>query len=339
MRNRLTNKTASDAFGVPSISKKASALVIASAKSSPKTGGEARELGEAGPYNRSKVKHIKTMLHNLSVSLGTINAAQKEITTLKGYEISPDGKLGGKGYVMTIRQLKDHLAEAVNNISDITDTLSDELTNPRWGLSEKTIQKVLDDKDKAEEEAEEAAEEVIDDESDIGDGPEEPTSEEGAPEEEPAAEEDPIEEDPAAEEPAAEDAETGDAEEPVVDETTTEENEENEEPSEEGGIPSETEEALSRLDDLASGKSEEDSEEETEESEESDEDKPKEDDSEDESDEEDDEESDEESEEEGTFKNASEERYANIIGHNSTMDKTASVLRKSILSNLVKKVK
>lgn len=142
-RKRLTSKIATD-------------ILYASNKVAAKGEGD-RDLEGVGPYDPSKLEHIKSLLHGLSVALGTLNASQRELTTLKGHEISPDGKLGGKGYVMTLRKFKDLIADSVNNLSDLTDTLADELTNPRWGLSTEEVQAILDDKNEAEEQASEKA--------------------------------------------------------------------------------------------------------------------------------------------------------------------------------------
>ena len=139
-RDRLTSKTA------------------ASKDSSRKT-IEGREL-DGFQYDKSKAKILKRVLHNLNVSQGTLIAAMKEIATIRGSEISPDGKLGGKGFIMAFKDIKQIVNEAVGNLSDVTDTIADELTNPMWGLSSTEKKKVKKENEELEEKVEEAEEEV-----------------------------------------------------------------------------------------------------------------------------------------------------------------------------------
>lgn len=94
-----------------------------------------RELDNIGDYDKEKVKHIADLLYNVSSALGYIHVATQELNSLRGHEISPDGKLGGKGYVITLKKFKDSLSSVGNTLSDLDDSLSDELNNPRWGLT------------------------------------------------------------------------------------------------------------------------------------------------------------------------------------------------------------
>jgi hypothetical protein len=124
--------------------------------------GDSRDIGDF-EYDKAKAKVLKKVLHNISVSVGTLLAATKDLAMLRGSEITPDGKLGGKGFIMTFKEMKSTLNTAVSDLSDITDTIGDELTNPRWGLSNKEVKIIKKEQDKAEEVAEEV--EVVVDEN------------------------------------------------------------------------------------------------------------------------------------------------------------------------------
>jgi len=139
---------------------------------------EGREL-DGFEYDTSKAKILKKALHNINVSLGTLISAMKDISMIKGSDLTPDGKLGGKGFIMSFRDIKQAISESVGNLSDVTDTLADELTNPMWGLSSTEKHKVKKEQDKVEDQVEEA-EEVIE-ESEDG---EKDTKEDGIVEEE-----------------------------------------------------------------------------------------------------------------------------------------------------------
>jgi len=114
-------------------------------------------------YDKTKAKVLKRALHNINVSLGTLISAMKDLSMLRGSEVTPDGMLGGRGFIMPFKDIKNNLNEAVTNLSDVTDTLADELTNPKWGLSTKDVKKVKKEKEEIEEEVELVEEEVKDD--------------------------------------------------------------------------------------------------------------------------------------------------------------------------------
>lgn len=111
-------------------------------------------------YDTSKAKVLKRCLHNLNVSLGTMISAMKDIALIRGSEITPDGKLGGRGFIMPFKDIKMLLTEAISNLSDITDTIADELTNPQWKLSKDEIKSVKKEKEKIEEKADNVVEDV-----------------------------------------------------------------------------------------------------------------------------------------------------------------------------------
>jgi len=119
--------------------------------------GDARDIGDF-EYEKKNAKVLKKALHNINVSLGTLLAAMKDLAMLRGSAVTPDGKLGGKGFIMNFRDMKSTLNTAVSDLSDITDTIADELTNPRWGLSNTEVKGIKKDQEKTEEEVEEVEE-------------------------------------------------------------------------------------------------------------------------------------------------------------------------------------
>jgi hypothetical protein len=139
-RNRLTSK-------------------IAAANDKSRKPVEGREL-EGFDYDKSKAKVLKKALHNINVSLGTLISAMKDVSMIRGSEVTPDGKLGGKGFIMSFRDIKQTINESVSNLSDVTDTIADELTNPMWGLSTTEKKKVKKEQEQVEDKVEEA-EEVV----------------------------------------------------------------------------------------------------------------------------------------------------------------------------------
>jgi SMC interacting uncharacterized protein involved in chromosome segregation len=125
-----------------------------------------REIPEDFKYNKKKLKHLKHVLHNVNVALGTLVSAHNEFSRVKGPDISPDGMLGGLGYILPIKDIKEALNGCIRNLSDISDSLADELTNPHWETEDDSeVKKLIKEKEEIEEKVEEEVEE--------GDGTEE----------------------------------------------------------------------------------------------------------------------------------------------------------------------
>lgn len=124
-------------------------------------GNMARNIGDF-EYDSSKALVLKKALHNINVSLGTLISAMKELSILRGSEITPDGMLGGRGFIMPFKEIKAKINTAVTELSDVTDTLADELTNPKWGLSDNEKKKVKQENEQIEEEVQQVEEIVPD---------------------------------------------------------------------------------------------------------------------------------------------------------------------------------
>ena len=123
---------------------------------------------EGFDYDPSKATVLKKALHNINVSLGTLISAMKDLSILRGSEITPDGKLGGRGFVMPFKELKLKITTSIADLSDVTDTLADELTNPKWGLSDSEKKKVKKENEQVEDKVEEV-EEIVPGEISPGD--------------------------------------------------------------------------------------------------------------------------------------------------------------------------
>lgn len=140
------------------------AKTAAAEKSKAKAKEQAPERNLSGfEYDVSKAKHLKRALHNINVSLGTLLAAVKDLALLRGSDVTPDGMLGGRGFVMPFREIKTRITESISSLSDVTDTIADELTNPKWKLSPKAQASVKKEKAQIEErvdEVEDTAEEL-----------------------------------------------------------------------------------------------------------------------------------------------------------------------------------
>jgi hypothetical protein len=134
--------------------------IAAAEKAAEKKKGEmSRNIGGFN-YDSSKATVLKKALHNINVSLGTMISAMKDLAILRGSDITPDGMLGGRGFIMPFKDVKAKINAAITDLSDVTDTLADELTNPKWGLSDSEKKKVKQENEVVEEEVQEV-EEVV----------------------------------------------------------------------------------------------------------------------------------------------------------------------------------
>lgn len=149
MRNRITTDSLSS-----------------NTKVAARSSNNERELDGAPPYEKENVSHIVNMLSQVTSSLETAKKAAEILTSVPSDSISPDGMLGGRGYVMPIRGMKTELSEAVTTLSTIRDTLADELNNPGWGLSKDekdSVTKIQQETEsKAQDEIEDIAKEIKD---------------------------------------------------------------------------------------------------------------------------------------------------------------------------------
>lgn len=130
-----------------------------------------RNIPKDHPFDPKSLKPLVQTLWSLSVSLGHVLTAHRQFSRLKSVSFSPDGLVGGRGYVMPVKDVRRLLHEASEGISGICDTLFDEINAPHWkpklGELEKNdddFVKLLEDAkgymDDPEGEAEEDMEEV-----------------------------------------------------------------------------------------------------------------------------------------------------------------------------------
>ena len=138
-----------------------------------KTAGEVRFIKDDGELKRSippdfvfrpkSLKDISRVAWSLSVSMGHLISASQRFNRVKSINVSPDGRLGGKGYVQNISAMRTGLSESIETLSAVIDTLHDEIRAPHWNPD---LHEDLTQKDKAE------IEEMIEDSNEILENPE-----------------------------------------------------------------------------------------------------------------------------------------------------------------------
>jgi len=76
------------------------------------------------------IKSIAKTYKHLAKAFMEIAIANNTFSSCKSSQISPDGKLGGKGYVLSIRDIRGSLSNIMNAMSELIDTFHDEVNSP-----------------------------------------------------------------------------------------------------------------------------------------------------------------------------------------------------------------
>jgi hypothetical protein len=104
----------------------------------PESGGSgdfksgARNIPKGHEFDARALKPLSRALFSTSVALGNAVTAYKEFARIKSSSVSPDGMLGGRGYVMPVKEIRGQLQQACELLSAVTDTLFDEMNGPHW---------------------------------------------------------------------------------------------------------------------------------------------------------------------------------------------------------------
>lgn len=91
-----------------------------------------REGLENYPFKEKGVRAVAKTYKNLADAFLCLSKALNNFSSCKSSEISPDGKLGGKGYIQPIKTIRTSMAECLNIMSDLIDTFHDEVNSPYW---------------------------------------------------------------------------------------------------------------------------------------------------------------------------------------------------------------
>lgn len=91
-----------------------------------------RSIPKNHKFDPKALKPLARTLWAMSVSMGHALQAYRTLNRVKSSTVSPDGLLGGRGYVMKVTELRQKLYDAVEALSMISDTIHDEINAPHW---------------------------------------------------------------------------------------------------------------------------------------------------------------------------------------------------------------
>ena len=95
-------------------------------------GPSQREISENFIFNAKHLKPLAQILRSTLMALGHATSAHARLVKVKSRNVSPDGSLGGKGYIQKIPDMRRQLMNCIEVLSASSDTLYDELNAPHW---------------------------------------------------------------------------------------------------------------------------------------------------------------------------------------------------------------
>ena len=95
-------------------------------------GASQREIDPDYKFDAKNLKPLAQTLRSALMALGHIQTARTTFTKIRSATISPDGNLGGKGYVLPIKDIRKLLSNCDEALSSMTDTIYDEMQAVHW---------------------------------------------------------------------------------------------------------------------------------------------------------------------------------------------------------------
>jgi hypothetical protein len=129
-------------------------------------GPSERELSPEFTFKPANLKPLAKSLRASLAALGHAMSAYQTFSKIKSARVSPDGALGGKGYIAKIADMRRQYMNVVEALSAITDTIYDEVNAPHWNpaIEEQSprerqeVQEIMDDAEEIREDPKDWAE-------------------------------------------------------------------------------------------------------------------------------------------------------------------------------------
>ena len=91
-----------------------------------------REFDEDFSFDARFMKPLSLTLRATLMAMGHTISAHNTFARIKSADVSPDGALGGRGYIQKIADMRRAYMNAVEALSALSDTLYDEIKAPHW---------------------------------------------------------------------------------------------------------------------------------------------------------------------------------------------------------------
>lgn len=91
-----------------------------------------REHLEGFNFNEKGLKAVAETYNHLAKAFSNMVQASNSFNKIKSSQVSPDGRIGGTGYVQQIKDVRTAMSSSINVISELIDTFYDEVNSPYW---------------------------------------------------------------------------------------------------------------------------------------------------------------------------------------------------------------
>lgn len=96
------------------------------------SGPQERKITPDFAFDPRNTKPLAKVMRSTNAALGHAMSAYAIFTKIKSADVSPDGSLGGKGYIQKIAEMRRGYMNVVEALSALSDTLYDEIRAPHW---------------------------------------------------------------------------------------------------------------------------------------------------------------------------------------------------------------
>lgn len=130
--------------------RKAAAALSSGSAGRVRTAGRIEFVRDQGPVRRDiraqdfewrpeTLRNLTKILWAVERSHGYAISALRLFSKMPSSEFSPDGLLGGRGYIQQVREMRSGLSQAVETLSSFTDTIHDEINAPHWAAGDDPV--------------------------------------------------------------------------------------------------------------------------------------------------------------------------------------------------------
>jgi len=131
-------------------------------------------------YSPRNQKPLAKILRTTLAALGHTLSGYNKFAKIKSARVSPDGNLGGRGYIQKIPDMRKQYMNCVEALSALADTIYDELNAPHWSVMSRQeedsakdeVSQLIGDAERIKQDPQQWAEQEMDEEFGGKDDPE-----------------------------------------------------------------------------------------------------------------------------------------------------------------------
>jgi hypothetical protein len=153
----------------------ASSIARSGSTSHIRVAGKIEFVKDTGPVRRDvrvegfewspdALRNLSKILWEAQRSHSYAVAALRLFSKMPSSQFSPDGLLGGRGYIQSIKDMRSSVSSAVEVLSAFTDTVYDEVNADHWSAVDSGSEKIVEDSEKVKEDPEGFVEQEFQDE-------------------------------------------------------------------------------------------------------------------------------------------------------------------------------